>query len=156
MPAAWRVVKHKHRQEAFNGNGARRYGGRWNTPGQAIIYTAGTLSGALLEILVHSNRPLLSHYVVYRLVFPERMISAMQISELPQNWRNSPAPPELGQIGDQWCIDRRSAVLRVPNAIVPLEANYLVNPAHADFRLIEIEGPIDYGVDERLIHKRWK
>ncbi len=151
MPVSWRIVKEKHRQNALTGDGARRFGGRWNTPGQAIIYSAGTLSGALLEILAHSNRQLLSHYLVYRLEFPQEIISEVNIADLPKDWRSSPPPPELGKIGDRWCRENRSAVLRVPNAIAPLEVNFLVNPAHADFSLIEIQGPIDFAADDRLV-----
>lgn len=151
MPISWRIVKKKHRQNPLTGEGARRYGGRWNTPGQAIIYSAETLSSALLEILAHSNRQLLSYYFVYRLEFPQKIISEVKIDELPKDWRSSPAPPELGKFGDRWYREKRSAVLRIPNAIVPLEANFLVNPAHADFSLVEIEGPIDFAVDDRLV-----
>lgn len=151
MPVAWRIVKKKHRQNALTGEGARRFGGRWNTPGQAIIYAAETLSGALLEILAHSNRQLLPHYLVYRLEFPKKIISEVKVAELPKDWRSSPAPLGLGQIGDRWCQEKRTAVLRVPNAIVPLEVNYLLNPAHLDFPLIEIEGSIDIAMDHRLI-----
>ncbi len=148
MLVSWRIVKEKHKQNALTGEGARRFGGRWNTPGQAIIYSAETLSGALLEILTHSNRQLLSHYLVYRLEFPPKILSEIEIAELPKDWRSSPAPPELGKIGDRWYSEKRSAVLRVPNAIVPLEANLLVNPVHADFSLVEIQGPIDFTVDD--------
>ncbi len=151
MPAAWRVVKKKHRQDALTGEGARLFGGRWSSPGRAIIYSAETLSGAVLEILVHGNRRLLPHYIAYRLVFPERIISDVKITELPKHWRSSPPPPELGLIGDRWCIEQRSAVLRVPNAVVPLETNYLINPAHADYPLVEIEAPIDYVAEDRLV-----
>jgi len=151
VPVAWRIVKKKHQKNALTGEGARLFGGRWNTSGQAIIYSAETLSGALLEILVHSNRQLLSHYIFYRLVFPKRIISDVKIVELPEHWRSSPPPPELSQIGDRWCIEQRSAVLRVPNVVVPLETNYLVNPNHANYRFVEIEGPIDYVVDDRLV-----
>jgi RES domain-containing protein len=151
VPTAWRIVKNKHYQSALTGEGARQFGGRWNTPGQAIIYAAESLSGALLEILVHGNRPLVAHYVLVRLTFPQRIVSEVRISDLPELWRSSPAPPELGRIGDQWCRDQCSAVLRVPSAIVPVESNFLINPAHRDFRLIEVEGPMDYVMDERLL-----
>lgn len=150
MPTAWRIVKIKNEKNAFTGEGARRYGGRWNSPGQAVIYTAQTLSGAVLEILIHGNRQLLSYYHVFRLEIPNKIILVTPIDGLPDNWRSSPPPLELAQLGDSWCIEQRAAVLCVPNAIVPMETNYLVNPTHDDFRLIEIEGPLDYFVDERL------
>ena len=151
MPTAWRVVKKKHQQNAFSGEGARLFGGRWNSPGQAVIYCAETLSGALLEILVHGNRQLLSHYIVYRLKFPQRVVSHVKIDQLPKQWRSSPPPNVLAEIGDDWYLHQRSAVLQVPSAVVPLENNYLLNPGHRDYRLVEIEGPIDYQVDGRLL-----
>ncbi len=57
---AWRIFKKKHRASAFAGEGARRFGGRWNSKGVAIIYTSGTVSLAVLEILVHLETPRLS------------------------------------------------------------------------------------------------
>ncbi len=135
----------------MTGEGARPFGGRSNTCGQAIIYAAETVAGALLKILVHGKRQLGSHYVVYRLVFPKRIVAEIQLSVLPQHWRSAPPPAELGQIGDRWCSEQTSAMLRVPSAVVPLEANYLINPAHRDHRLIQIEGPIDDVMDERLV-----
>lgn len=150
MPVAWRVVKKKYQDGAFSGEGARQYGGRWNTPGKSVVYVAETLSGALLEIMVHSNRQLLAHYVFYRLEFPKRLISTVEVAGLPKNWRTAPAPPALAKIGDKWLASQQTAVLSVPNAVVPMEVNYLINPLHKDFPSIDIEGPIDYVVDERL------
>jgi RES domain-containing protein len=85
------------------------------------------------------------------LEFPQEIISEVNIADLPKDWRSSPPPPELGKIGDRWCRENRSAVLRVPNAMVPLEVNFLVNPAHADFSPVEIQGPIDFAADDRLV-----
>jgi RES domain-containing protein len=81
----------------------------------------------------------------------EGCVDEVEIVELPKNWHSSPAPPELGQIGDRWYSEQCTAVLRVPDAIVPLESNFRINPSHANFRLIEIAGPIDYTVDDRLL-----
>jgi len=38
---------------AFEGDGARLYGGRWNHPGAAVVYAAETVSLAVLEFFVH-------------------------------------------------------------------------------------------------------
>ena len=53
MTRAWRIIKSRFAAEAFSGEGARLYGGRWNSPGTAMVYTAGSVSLATLELLVH-------------------------------------------------------------------------------------------------------
>jgi len=40
MPKSWRILKSAHAATAFDGEGARLYGGRWNSPGTAVVYTA--------------------------------------------------------------------------------------------------------------------
>ena len=121
MPITWRIVKKKHQPDALTGEGARRYGGRWNSAGNAILYTAETVSGALLEILVHSNRQLLTHYLVYRINIPKKGVKSIAEEKLPANWQNSPAPLELARIGDEWHEQQQSLALGVPNSIVPME-----------------------------------
>ena len=53
MALAWRIVQTHVADHAFSGEGARRYGGRWNSKGHAVVYTSGSISLAILEILVH-------------------------------------------------------------------------------------------------------
>jgi len=63
--SAWRITKRKHAKTDFSGSGARKYGGRWNSPGTAIVYTSKTQSLAVLEMLVHLDGPdLLQAYVL--------------------------------------------------------------------------------------------
>ena len=50
---AWRIVQMRFTDRAFEGEGARLFGGRWNRRGTPIIYTAESLSLAMLEILVN-------------------------------------------------------------------------------------------------------
>ena len=56
----------------------------------------------------------------------------MRLSEqsLPEDWQVSPTPLSTADIGDQWLDQTGSALLAVPNVIVPQEVNYLLNPAH--------------------------
>jgi RES domain-containing protein len=49
----WRIFKKKHKASALTGEGARRFGGRWNSRGVGVIYTSASPSLAILEILVH-------------------------------------------------------------------------------------------------------
>ncbi|MDX6710688.1 MAG: hypothetical protein QOH96_1704, partial [Blastocatellia bacterium] len=65
MPTAWRIVKTRLAAQAFDGEGARLYGGRWNSVGVRMVYTAGSLSLAVLEIFVHiENTDILPTYSV--------------------------------------------------------------------------------------------
>ena len=136
---AWRIVKGKNAASAFTGQGARLAGGRWNSPGVAVIYVAGSASLAMLEMLVHlQGQELLSRYVLFEVTFDRKLVADVKVKDLPRSWRKSPPPGAAQHIGDAWVAGGRSAVLRVPSVIVPTEANYLLNPSHPDFARIAI------------------
>ena len=146
---AWRITKRKHVKAAFSGGGAREYGGRWNSPGIAIVYTAQTQSLAVLEMLVHMDGPeLIQRYALIGVEIEESFVS--EPSDLPRNWRADPAPVELRRIGDEWVEGAASAVLRVPSTLVSAESNFLLNPAHPDFRKLVIGDPASFHFDQRL------
>jgi RES domain-containing protein len=157
MVTAWRIVKRKHVKNAFSGDGARLFGGRWNNPGVPLIYTATSQSLAALEILVHLDAPeLLERYVMLGVGVEESLISDVDESRLPKNWRTNPAPPGARAIGDQWAAARGSAVLRVPSVIVPSERNLLLNPLQRDFSRLKIAESSPFRFDARLLkaHRR--
>jgi len=147
----WRIVKAKHAASAFDGEGARRSGGRWTSAGRRAVYTSSTIALATLEIVVHldSTVPL----PAYRLIdatIPESLITAVETQSLPSNWRQYPAPLELRAIGDDWLQRQDAAVLKVPSALVAVEYNYVINPQHPDFPQIRIGTPVSFPVDPRL------
>lgn len=136
-----RIVKVKHAATAFSGEGAKRFGGRWNTPGAAMVYTAGSASLSILEMLVHlHSHELMNRYVLCEVTFDDSLVTAIDSATLPKNWRRSPPPVSVQHVGDAWLAGAASAILRVPSTIVPAEWNYLLNPAHADFGAIKF-GP---------------
>ena len=148
---AWRIVKQKNEKTAFSGEGARLYGGRWNSPGTALVYTAQSQSLAVLEMLVHlDSADLLGQYVFFDVVIEEVMIAPVDPTTLPKNWRAEPAPAKLHAIGNAWVAGGTSVALRVPSSLVPAESNYLLNPKHVDFAKLQIgkAGPFQY--DPRL------
>jgi len=148
---SWRIVKRKHTSDAFSGEGARLFGGRWNSPGIPVVYTAENASLAVLEILAHFDiGPLLPHYVMVQIKFKENLVAIIEEDELPREWRAHIESKELMIIGDRWAGEAHSAVLSVPNTIVPVERNYLLNPQHPDFSEIEIGEPIPFSLDARL------
>ncbi|MDQ3817987.1 MAG: RES family NAD+ phosphorylase [Acidobacteriota bacterium] len=152
MPSAWRIVKTRFVRQAFDGEGARLYGGRWNSVGVRMVYTAGSVSLAVLEILVHlENADVLPAYSLCAVHFDGNVVTSLDRLRLPPNWRESPSPPELLAIGDGWIAGAESAVLEVPSAIVESESNYLINPAHRDFASLVIEKPRPFKFDPRLL-----
>jgi len=149
---AWRIVKAKYAATAFEGEGARLYGGRWNSRGLPVVYTAASPALAALELLVHlGSSNALAAYVAIRCRFHEHMVLRLDRQRLPDKWRSSPAVAELALVGDAWVKDGTSAVLEVPNVIIPDESNYLLNPHHADFESIEIGKPQPFEFDLRLL-----
>ncbi len=152
MITAWRIVKARRADTAFDGEGARSLGGRWNSPGSPLVYTAGSAALAALEMLVHlGTGAILPAYVLISCSFDEALVARLDRSRLPLNWRSYPAPPELQLIGNEWLKNGTSAVLEVPNAIIATESNYLLNPQHADVASIHVAGPQAFDFDLRLL-----
>jgi len=148
---AWRLVEAKYQDAAFSGEGASLYGGRWNSKGVPVVYTADSLALASLEIIVNLPSPkLLGAFVRIPVCFTPDLVESIPISSLPGDWQSRPVSPATRALGDQWVKDQRSAVLKVPSIVVPEEFNYLLNPAHPDFGKIEIGPPVVYYFDPRL------
>jgi len=115
-----------------------------------VVYTSGSLSLALVEVLVHLSSVVLPAYSAVRIDFDDSFVTAVELKDLPANWKDNPAPPEARAIGDTWVADGRSAVLRVPSVVVPIEFNYVLNPNHPDFRRVRVGPPIPFPFDPRL------
>jgi len=154
MPVGWRIVKASRAATAFDGEGARLYGGRWNSPGHALVYTAENVSLAALELLVHlQESALLASYSLLPATFPAALVTSLGVPALPAGWNAWPAPPRLRELGDAWLAARTSAVLAVPSAVVPAERNYVLNPAHPDFRKVTLGPPQRFAFDRRLARR---
>ena len=150
MPKAWRIVKEKHAATAFSGKGAADSGGRWNSRGVPVVYTSNTKSLAALETLVHLNPPVPFKYVAIRIQFDDALVEIVRAKALPPDWQTEPPPPSTKAMGDAWARAARSTVLALPSVIIPGELNYLLNPAHPDFKTISIGKPEPFTFDPRL------
>jgi RES domain-containing protein len=115
------------------------------------VYTAGSQSLAILEILAHlESSELLDRYSFLSVEFDPADVEEIAPGILPRNWRSYPPPRKVQEIGDNWVARAALPVLRVPSALVPAESNYLVNPAHPGFAGLTVAGPIPYRFDARL------
>lgn len=152
MLKAFRVTPHDRVESAFSGEGARKYGGRWNSVGTRVIYCSSTLSLAMLEIIAHLDdyASLMDNYSYVPLDIPGELIEMVQPKQLPLGW-NSPSPTTGSQHhGDNWVTENRSVALAVPSVIVPDEYNFVLNPLHPDFGRVVVGQTKRLDVDHRL------
>jgi RES domain-containing protein len=149
---AYRIAKARHAQTAFSGEGARVAGGRWNQPGDAVVYGSASLALAAIETFVHLGDDALHiRFVYFRIEIPES-VAVQRCRRPPPGWRAEPPEEASMRYGSNWLRRGRSAVLEVPSAIVPSEMNYLLNPSHPDFRRIRLGRPLPFVFDPRM----WK
>lgn len=147
----FRLCKAKYNGD-LSGKGAELFGGRWNNKGVALLYTSDSVSLCTLEIVVHSVQgDIPTSYVLHTLEIPDDIVILELSSEnLPADWRTFPHSEAARRIGDQFVKESKSAVLKVPSAVVPNDFNYLLNPMHPDFIKIKITETEAYLFDARL------
>ena len=149
---AWRILKTQHAGRAFDGEGARLAGGRWNKIGVPLIYTADSLALAALEIMVHlpKSELLKARYQRIPVQFDSRLIKSFNLIDLPEDWDLLPPPESTQAIGTSWARKNSSVVLKVPSTIIREEFNYLINPLHPDFDKLTTGTPQRFVFDPRV------
>jgi RES domain-containing protein len=154
LTRVYRVLRKAYAQTPFDGEGAYCYGGRWSSPGTRVAYASEHESLAMLEYFVHldADDPPPDLILAAADISDELVRERIERKRLPNHWRDAPAPPELASFGDDFVRRAECALLLVPSAVAPSENNWLINPAHPDFRkIVVIESePLIY--DSRLFH----
>jgi RES domain-containing protein len=149
---AWRITPVKYQDAAFSGEGAKEYGGRFNSVGTPVVYTSESRSLATLKLLTKINsRSRAKGRVCLAVRFDEAQVLVRNEDDLPEGWGARPYGPASQEIGDAWIRSQASLVLRVPSIVVPREHNYLINPRHPDASDLEIGEPEPLGLDPRIL-----
>lgn len=151
----WRICRAIHAEAAFTGEGARRFGGRWNSRGVPMVYASASLSLAALELFVHldpSQAPgdLVSLCAALPEGEPGRVAGA---SDLPDRWwigRAGDETASIRDIGNRWIEGQTSLAMMVPSAVIRQEWNVLLNPAHPRMSEVKIEPPEPFLFDQRM------
>jgi len=147
----WRICRARFAGEAFSGQGARRFGGRWNTPGVPMVYSSSSLALAAMELFVHlepNQQP--NDLVSIAALLPEgEPALRLEPGKLPPRWWSDEFKP-LRAIGDRWFRECKSLAIEVPSAALRMEWNVLVNPLHPSIAQIKIEKPQPFHFDARM------
>jgi RES domain-containing protein len=147
----WRITSKKRSATAFDGEGARRFGGRWNSVGIPAVYVSEHLSTAVLEILVHADpSDLVASFVTIEIELPDDVLHRAPDATLPSDWRETPAPATCQAFGDTWLQAGTGLGLVVPSAVIPECVNVIINPRHAAMTRMKELRRMPFAFDPRL------
>lgn len=151
MALFYRIVQEQWSATALDGEGARRYGGRWNLPGVAAVYLAESRALAALEILVHAPREALRlNWRVIELEIPDSRIELIPASSLPANCRAQPSSRAAQAFGASWLRSGTNLALQLPSVVIPEEKSLLLNPFHPLMSELVVGKPLPFSFDSRL------
>jgi RES domain-containing protein len=148
----WRICRRRYAVEAATGEGARLYGGRWNSRGVRVVYASTSLALAAVETFVNLEpnlRP--ADLISIEGAIPDAVETVrLDLEALPKKWDRT-RDESLRRFGDDWIRDgKKSVALLVPSAAIPGEWNVLLNPVHRDFPKIQFRDPIPFEFDVRM------
>ena len=137
----WRIARSTYAgsvEDMLRGEGAARYGGRWNPKGMPAVYCSETSSLAALEVLVNLARPS---------TFPSYRILDLDVPD--ESIVTAPAPVvDTRRAGAN--LLRTHLAIMAPSAVNPLERNVVLNPAHPDFDAVRPGTVRPFIFDRRL------
>jgi len=147
----WRICRRRYAAEAASGEGARLYGGRWNSRGMRVVYASTSLALAAMETFVNLEPNLHPKDLVsIEGEVPDALeIGRLELRALPANWRQT-REESLRRFGDEWIRAAQTVALLVPSAAVRGEWNVLLNPAHPGFSKVKFQEPEPFEFDARM------
>jgi RES domain-containing protein len=153
LNVGFRLVRQARALDAFNGEGARRFGGRWNPKNIPLVYGSEHLSLAVLEFRVNQGGyDPDDQYVYFQFEFDEGLVESVETP--PADWltrfKEDGSITAAQAFGEEWFLQKRSAVLSVPSAIIRIERSFVLNPLHPDFSKVAISAAAKLDFDPRL------
>lgn len=147
----WRLVRPAW-APGLDGEGARLAGGRWNSPGRAVVYCGSSLALCVLETFVHLPPAMrsvdaLPAMIAVRIMppSPEQVVRAEDLGAVdPEDAAACRA------LGDAWIADGAALALSVPSVIVPQERNVVLNVAHPAMAGVVVVSQEAFRLDRRL------
>jgi RES domain-containing protein len=151
----WRLCRAPYAAEAFSGEGARRFGGRWNSRGVPMVYASTSLALAAIELFVHlepGQAP--DDLVCISALLPEgEPALTLHSAELPTAWWTDSAADATRDLGDGWIAGHSSLALLVPSVPIRSEWNVLANPLHPRIVELRIDPPQPFVFDARMFQR---
>jgi RES domain-containing protein len=153
----WRICREPY--IAFTGEGARRFGGRWNSRGVPMVYASTSLALAAVELFVHLEPGQAPGDLVYFSVeLPEgEPARILHSADLPPDWWTDKGLAATRDLGDSWIrtqpAARSSLAMLVPSVPIRAEWNVLINPLHPRIGELRIDPPLPFVYDARMFRR---
>ena len=130
-------------------------GGRWNSKGVPILYTSSSRALCTPELAVHLPLGIIpSDYVIIAIHIPDTLrVSTLSEANLPAKWNQYPYSSATQKAGNDFVKHGKSAILKVPSAVVEGDYNYLINPYHPAAIKIRIKEIKAFHFDARLFKR---
>ncbi|WHQ45909.1 RES family NAD+ phosphorylase [Alcaligenes faecalis] len=148
---AWRISKAK-RAGDLSGIGAAREGGRWNDVDVPAVYMGMTPAICCLETFVHATGVPKFPLKITRFILPddEALFFEPEPGTLPTGWESVPSDRPSMNFGTRWLKSQSHLGLIVPSAVLPLERNVVLNPAHPAIEDVKIDTHFEFMYDKRM------
>ena len=148
----WRLAKERLARQ-LDGEGNRRTGARWNSPGRGVVYTSVSLSLAVLESLVHTSPDLLPvDLVSVEIDVPDDVsFRKLGLESFPEGWPSGARDDWFRKTGDAWLAQASDLYLIAPSIILPQEMNVMINPTHPEIGRVRVMEVRPFRLDPRLI-----
>lgn len=147
----WRICREEYAD--LSGIGASLYGGRWNSQGHSVIYTASNLSLAFVEFIPGlRKRGTLKGYVSLEIEIPDKATEEkIPIESFPKEWQRGQASQWFIEQGDNWIKAGKTLLLSVPSVIIPSERNIIINSQHPEISLVHVKNVSPFHIDSRFV-----
>lgn len=155
MPELYRIVRSAY-ADRLDGEGARRYGGRWNPRGFPVVYASTHVSLAILEKLAHTAAEYAEPDLVLVRIEVDGRPPRLGADRLPPAWNGVDAS-HCQRVGERWLAEGSHPMLGIPSVLLPLdveEYNVAIDPEHPEtpgrVRISRIEPVV---LDPRLLDR---
>lgn len=150
----FRLSRNKFKND-LSGKGAELAGGRWNSKGIPMLYTSESIALCTVEIAVHMPLGIIPlDYFLVKIELPDfAELPEVKVEDLPEAWKSFPHANLTQEIGDNFILEEKHSVLKVPSATVQGTYNYLINPRHPMFKKVRIVDVVPFEFDKRLFVK---
>lgn len=148
----FRIENQSRATDALSGEGARIYGGRWNSIGEHAVYTSMHRSLAMLEIIAHifDSRHFPVNRVMVSIDIPEEYVHFIPFKDLPSGWDDAASYKQSEEVFHEYCLSNDRLAIAVPSVVVPQEYNVVINPLHIAMKHVSVTAVETLSWDARL------